>query len=286
MDTNELIAVLEERKETIARFKKGDVLYRITNGKYNVYKILFINEVGYHIKSFVPQNTVPSSDSLPELETHNPHLTIKNLKGLRWLYNHPVSEKELEPYFAELKRNNFEGWLKATGQDIEEVIEQASEIFFEANALVEQKEHENALALYDKAIKILPIFYEAIDNKGFVKMAQSNYNEAIDFFNASLEIEPENFNAVCAIGECYYEMNDIDTALIYFENAHHLEPDNELPLQFIQKIEAETEEEINQNTQPDFLVENAIKVANDSQKKQVEESRKEPKKWNWKFWQK
>ena len=81
------------------------------------------------------------------------------------LGNRPVTSDELIGYYEFLKQTDFKAYMDEKGLAAEEVIGQAKIDYDEGNRLCEEKDFEEAIAAYSRAIEQFPLFYEAHDNR-------------------------------------------------------------------------------------------------------------------------
>jgi tetratricopeptide (TPR) repeat protein len=114
-------------------------------------------------------------------------------------------------------------YIKQT-QNFDEVVKYANQFYQEAYRLTNEKQYEAAIEQYTRAIDLMPVFYEAIDNRAFVKMDLGRWDEAIADFELSLTVEPDSVLAVFSIGECHYKMKDYATSKGFFERALAIDP--------------------------------------------------------------
>ena len=55
---------------------------------------------------------------------------------------------------------------------------------------------EEAIACYDKALKIEPNNIQIMNNKGYVLINLGKYEQAVEYFNKVLSIDPDYINAL------------------------------------------------------------------------------------------
>jgi len=102
--------------------------------------------------------------------------------------------------------------------------------------LTDEKKNLEAIDSYSKAIDLLPIFYETIDNRAFCKMDIGLWADAIEDFQESLEVNPGSLLAEFSIGECYLKLGNYQKAKEQFEKAIVIDPTHPAPKDFLKKI--------------------------------------------------
>ena len=114
----------------------------------------------------------------------------------------------------------------------------ANELYTKALTLTDEKKYEEAIEYYSKAFEMFPLFYEAMDNRAFVKMDLGRWQDAIDDFQISLSVNPESVLAEFSIGECYLKMKDYLSAKEQFEKALLIDPNDKRSQELLTKTEA------------------------------------------------
>jgi tetratricopeptide (TPR) repeat protein len=216
--------------------KEGDIIYSKSGDKYYVLKILKVDEYEtYHTLSYTPMDEVPDKENIKDLEVWIWHSPIGSFPDAVYITNEEVAENELQGYFEYLKQTDYRKYLEEKGMNTEEVIHGANKAYQEAYYLAEDKKYEEAIAKYSEAIDLFPMFYEAIDNRAFVKMDLGLWEEAIEDFTLSLSVKPDSVLAEFSIGECYMKMGQYMKAKKQFEKAIEIDPTHNLSKQFLQK---------------------------------------------------
>lgn len=82
----------------------------------------------------------------------------------------------------------------------------------------------DAVFHYSEALKILPDYAEAHNNLGNLLVNQGKFNEAIQHFSASLKLAPENPSAHNNLGRALARQGQIKEALPHFAEAARLDP--------------------------------------------------------------
>lgn len=217
--------------------KSGDIRYVEADNRYQVMKVLRVDAATgiYHILSYTDMAQIPALHDLSQLEIKAWHTPADGLEDSNFLINRPVTEDELQGYYYYLKTTDFKRYCGETGQDIDAVIAHANEAFQEAIAFEDEERYTEAIAKYGEAIDAYPLFYEAIDNMGLVKMKMGKFQDAIDDFHWSLEVQPDSVLAEFSMGECYYKMGDLESAIEQFDRSLKIEPENDLALLYREK---------------------------------------------------
>ncbi|MGI4875756.1 MAG: tetratricopeptide repeat protein [Janthinobacterium lividum] len=220
-----------------ALFQPGDVFYTHADSAYHVFKVLAVDErLGcYHVRCYVPVATVPSAQEVAGLAVavgHSP-ISADGFGEPVLLTHQPVAAHELEGYHYYLNAMQGDG-----EEPVNPAVDQAIEYFNQALALSDEERHLEAIAAYTEAFKLVPVFYEALDNRAFCKMDLGQWQAAILDFEESLQINSLNALAEFSIGECYFNLGDDDQATRRFEKALEIDPAYNLPREFLQKVAA------------------------------------------------
>lgn len=210
-------------------FNKGDLFYTAHEDQYHVFKLLALDEAldCCHVLCYEPVNELPAKESLDQLSVMIYHTPIDRagFSGPVWIANRPLSADDLIGYHEYMRQT----------QAPEEYIPLASAYFNEGIRLTDEGKHTEAIDAYSKAADLVPMFYEAIDNRAFCKMDLGLWQAAIGDFYQSLEVNPVSVLAEFSIGECYLNMKYYQEAKIQFEKALAIDPAHELSKDFLQK---------------------------------------------------
>jgi len=88
------------------------------------------------------------------------------------------------------------------------------------------KEYDNALNAYTKAISYDPRMYEAMNGKGTVYKVQQNYRAALSNYKQSISIMEYQPTTTADIGDCLLVSGEIDQSIKYYRKALSMEPGN------------------------------------------------------------
>ena len=112
------------------------------------------------------------------------------------------------------------------------------------NALFKQKRYEDAIAFYNKAIKLNPNVEVLYSNKGTCEKCLKQYKESIRDYEKSLEINPKNTKNMNRLASVYIIRGQIGNAKMLQEKALNLEPNNSIFREQMTTIEKILEDEI------------------------------------------
>jgi tetratricopeptide (TPR) repeat protein len=116
----------------------------------------------------------------------------------------------IDPTNAEAKRH----W----GWDLDRLA------LYEKDATKKTKMLEDALDLFDSALKIDPHLAEVFDNKGRTLRALGRHDEAKTAFERCVKICPDHIQALCALGELHKQQNEWAQAEKCFQSALNVNP--------------------------------------------------------------
>ena len=213
-----------------AQFAEGDIFFTTVNSKYYLYKMLVIETAydGYHVMTYAPIEHKPTINDIENLKVivyHSP-FDRKAFRDAIILTNLPVKSADLIGYHEFLRQT----------QNPEQYLSIANSYYQSALKLTDNKNHNEAIDAYSKAIDLNPNFFEAIDNRAFCKMDLGLWAEAIKDFELSLNVNSNRMLAEFSMGECFFKMGDFQNAKLQFEKAHRIDPTHQAPIQFLDKL--------------------------------------------------
>jgi tetratricopeptide (TPR) repeat protein len=220
-------------QQNIPELHEGDIFYTQYDGKYHVYKLLRKDKEAetFHVLGYAPLDDEPDLSKLSEFEVSFYHAPIhqESFTDTILLINTAVTEDELIGYYE---------YQKQTDNEFEQIANKATAYYQQAYLLTDEGKYEEAIALYSKAIELLPTFYEAIDNRAFCKMDLGRWRDAIEDFSLSLQVHADSLLAEFSIGECYYRLGEFSKARDQFEKCIKLDPTHQVSKDFLIKAEA------------------------------------------------
>ena len=150
--------------------EEGDIYYSESEGKYYPFRVLRIDRdfPVFHVLTYYPIQEKPTTKNFNELEVFIWHTPIANLDEATFLINQPVRDEELHGYYTYLKMTHFQRYIEETGQNLDDVTNQATSAFREALALSDEGKIGEAIQKYSEAFDLFPLFYEALDNRAFL----------------------------------------------------------------------------------------------------------------------
>ena len=92
-------------------------------------------------------------------------------------------------------------------------------------ALNELGRYEEAIAAYDKALKIKPDFHEAWNNRGVTLNKLGRYKEAIAAYDKAIEIKPDKYLAWHGRGNILEKLGRYKEAIAAYDKALEIKPD-------------------------------------------------------------
>jgi len=93
-------------------------------------------------------------------------------------------------------------------------------------AIVQARDVRAAIANYDKALELYPEMTDAWVRKGVTLFNNGDYEEAETCFNTAIRIHPVEFKAIYNRGKLRLKANDIEGAIADFDKATTLKPDH------------------------------------------------------------
>ena len=224
------------------RFVAGDVFYTTLGPEYHLFKVLAVDEQldCYHVRCYVPVAAVPTAAEvagLPVAVGHSP-IAADGFGDPVLLTHEPVQAHELEGYRYYLQAMQGASAPADSADSGDSDVDQAIEYFNQGLALSDENRHWDAIAAYAKAAELVPLFYEALDNRAFCFMDLGRWREAIAGFEQSLAVNPVSSLAEFSIGECHFNLGEDALAQARFEKALEIDPGYPLPAEWLQKLAA------------------------------------------------
>ncbi len=208
--------------------KEGDIFYSLKeDGKYSIGKLLKIQNLPdmpggpiYHCLLYNNLKLKPVPGDVPYFSVFVYHVPLDGIDfdhKHEVLCNIPVNKSELRGYVDYVKHTDFNAYLTMTNQNADAVIAKVQGHFKKALESSKKKRYEEAIQEYTKAFEEFPLYFEALDNRGFVKMDMGRFEDAIKDFELSLKGDNSNFAAFFSIGECHLKIGRRDQAEKMFD---------------------------------------------------------------------
>lgn len=95
------------------------------------------------------------------------------------------------------------------------------------------KDHKSAIANYDKAIKLNPLFYDAYIRRGVTHMGMRSYDLAEDDFSKAIQLKRKEFKGYFNRGKLFLAQKRFDAAIDDFQEATHIRPQHALSFRLL-----------------------------------------------------
>lgn len=207
------------------RVATGDLItQQDEDGRWSVIKILCVDQwpdgsAAAHCRTYMPVDRRPTTSDLATLRVRVGHAPIAAgsfARGWKRIGNQPVVPEDIDGFLVYLKLTDFPRYLKVSGEDAGRIISAANEHYRHACALGDEGRRQEAIAEYDRAIDLFPMFYEAIDNRAFTFMELGDYRTALAGFQDSLRMHPDGMAAFFSRGECLLRLKQYAEAEAVF----------------------------------------------------------------------
>jgi len=141
--------------------------------------------------------------------------------------------RELDPYRLDLQeyastalwQMQDEVELSALAQDLQRIDRSAPETLCAAgNCFSHQKEHENAIKFFQRAIQVKPDFAYAYTLLGHEYVLVEELDKAMSCFRTAVRLESRHYNAWYGIGMIFYKQERLKMAEIYYRKALSINP--------------------------------------------------------------
>lgn len=225
--------------------QKGDVIVRKYDDSWSVIRILDVDQFPdgirvAHCLHYVTAKEKPdlgSARSLAVAVYHAPIDASSFESDWERIGNETPTAKEVSGFARYLKGLDFERYAELTHQDVDGIIAEANAAYQKAYECGQQKNHQEAIEHYSRAIDLFPFFYEAIDNRAFTYMDLGDYERALEGFEMSLDVNPDGFSAFFSRGECLMKLGRFEEAEDVFKEGMELFPEKkDLCDEFYKKV--------------------------------------------------
>jgi len=221
--------------EVKGSFGVGDVLVsRREDGDWMAVKVLAVDswpdgDDTLQCLVYRPIAHSPTADSFRSPDDHGCHGPISAAgfaEGWEVLCTSPIQDGDLDGYHLYLKMTDFGRYLEVTGQSVDAVVAQANAYYRAASALDDDGKKLEAIDTYSQAIELLPMFFEAIDNRAFLQMEFGEYDMALIGFEDSLRVNSDGNSAFFSRGECLLRLGRLEEAEQVFEEGQQRFPEH------------------------------------------------------------
>ncbi len=134
-----------------------------------------------------------------------------------------VSEREPPPVLS-VNPGLDDGSARGLGQHIDP--QDAKACYSRSNAKAKLGDYKEAIADYDRALKLDPQFAGAYSNRGVAKAQLGDYKGALADFEQALQIDPQFAQAYSNRGNVRNELGDHDGAIADHNQALQIDPQN------------------------------------------------------------
>jgi len=126
----------------------------------------------------------------------------------------------LEYYSTALWHLQEEVALSALAQDLQRIDKHAPATWCAAgNCFSHQKEHENAIKFFQRAVQVSPNFAYAYTLLGHEYVSVEELEKALSCFRTAVRLDHRHYNAWYGIGLTYYKQERFQLAEIYYRKA-------------------------------------------------------------------
>lgn len=108
----------------------------------------------------------------------------------------------------------------------QKIPKNARKAFDDGMKLKVEKKSEQAIEKFTEAIGIYPTYFQALSERGQLRLEGMQLDAAAEDFDRSLKINPDYSPALHGAGMCQLEKKNVEKALPYFDRVATLEPSN------------------------------------------------------------
>ncbi|MHB1140924.1 MAG: tetratricopeptide repeat protein [Sulfuricaulis sp.] len=125
-----------------------------------------------------------------------------------------------------LQRGSPEEAIRLFGHSLEINPMQPDALYCQGIALHGMRRHNEALASYDRAIRLVPDFVQAHNNRGLVLEDLKRHDEALASYGRAIALNPRHANAYSNRGNILNKLAQYDAALASYDRAIEINPGN------------------------------------------------------------
>lgn len=96
---------------------------------------------------------------------------------------------------------------------------------FEEALLLDEQQHDRAVAMYEEAIRQIDAIADSYCNLGIIYSQRQDYSKAVDCFTKSLKEDPRHFEAHYNLANVYAELGNLPLAKLHYQVAIEIEPE-------------------------------------------------------------
>ena len=116
--------------------------------------------------------------------------------------------------------------LENATEIVERAVSDADRLFLKGNKLYEEKKYEEAVAVFQEAIKLSGVNWGYFLNLGLSYKKLEKPEEALAAFRKAVELNPESYSANKETGEAMAKAGSFEEAKTFYEKAVALSPDD------------------------------------------------------------
>ena len=110
-----------------------------------------------------------------------------------------------------------------------------------------QNKHREAIEYGEKALKLDPLYREALNGMGYVYLDLNEYEKALEYFERYVTVSPDEPNPWDSMGDCLYRLGRIDDSKASYMKAFTISPDffsSKMCLSYLYMMEGEVDSAI------------------------------------------
>ena len=116
--------------------------------------------------------------------------------------------------------------LEKGAEIIEKAVSDADRLFLKANKLYEEKKFEEAVAIFQEAIKLSPLNWGYFFNLGLAYKKLEKKEDALASFRKAVELNPDSYSSNKELGEALAKAGSFEEAKPFYEKAVALSPED------------------------------------------------------------
>lgn len=179
----------------------------------------------FNIREFENSYKIRSGSELYEVVNNSP-INYKIEKGDSTIFTDIVGEKFNSyvgnPYFILEKEED--GLISL---ETSEPQNEVSDLFVKAEQMLRNREYEELIQNYEKALKLDESYFKTWTNLGDSYYLNGEYTKAISYFQKAIELNEIGYQEYWFLADTFYKLEEYDKALENITTAYMLNPHNE-----------------------------------------------------------
>ena len=145
----------------------------------------------------------------------------------------PIADNIQKDFYLRLRKPSSSSSTGNGAIFVQEIPEEAKTIYQKALSDLESNRVEAGVEGLEKALKLFPTYYLALEKLGLVYTTQEKYDKALDVFGKAVEVHSRSFNGWYGLSYAHYALKQSEAAVEAAQKAVSLNSNSEDALLFL-----------------------------------------------------